>query len=148
MKKIIIATQLTLLLLLINSPIKAQEYEVQVIEPKSNTEFKFEREIQLEEHTKIETISFNVSEQTAHLKLNVRSIINSGKLIIEIYDSNDKKQGTFSVGNQLNSKLKELAKGNITKSLKEPEVGVWKIKLIPTNATGQVRVDVRSLIVE
>lgn len=72
--------------------------------------------------------------------------VTSGKLTIEIYDSNEKKQGTFSVGTQLNIENSERAQGNINKSLIDPQAGNWKVKIIPINAKGMIQINTASFL--
>lgn len=109
-------------------------------ETTQETGFEFERNIRLEKHSKEETITLSIVKDTKAMELKITSLVFAGKLTIEIYDSNNKKQGRFSVGTQLNIKDAETAKGKITKSLIEPEVGDWKIKIIPENADGQIKI--------
>jgi hypothetical protein len=61
-----------------------------------------------------------------------------GKLTIEVYDPNEVKQGNFTIGKQLDSGKKEMVTGNIVKNLTEPQSGKWKVKIIPSNATGTI----------
>lgn len=106
-----------------------------------STIFNFQRLITLDEHKETEEIIIDIKEQTKNFKLDIETLVSSGKLTIEIYDSTNKKQGTFSVGTQLDLKDSEEAKGNITKSLIEPQPGKWKVKIIPISATGGVKIN-------
>lgn len=105
------------------------------------TQFKLQRDIRIKQDSKEETVIIKIKEQTKKLDLTINSSITTGKLTIEIYNSNGKKQGTFSVGNQLNIDNSEQAQGNITKSLTEPQAGNWKVKIIPVNAKGIVQIN-------
>jgi len=111
-----------------------------------STQFDFQRSIGLDKHTKLETIDITIAENTMHFDLKIETVVTSGKLTIEIYDSNDKNKGTFSVGTQLNTGYQEETLGNITKSLLEPEPGNWKVKIIPINASGVVNIRTSTLL--
>jgi hypothetical protein len=99
-----------------------------------------ERFIKLKEHTKEETIKVEISENTYSFELNVQTTIYSGKLTVEIYNPNQEKEGTFSVGTQLNMPDSEMAKGQINKKFIEPQPGEWTIKMIPAKASGEVMI--------
>ena len=107
---------------------------------KQVTEFMFERSIQLEDCKKNEEVIISIAENTKQFELTINSSVFSGKVTLEIYDSKGKKQGTFSVGTQLNIENAETANGTINKSLLEPEEGDWKVKIIPLNAKGLISI--------
>jgi len=111
-----------------------------------STNFNFQRTIQLDEHKKNEEIIIKIEKHTEKFELMIDTSVTSGKLTIEIYDSNEKKQGTFSVGTQLNIENSERAQGNINKSLIEPQAGNWKIKIIPINAKGMIQINTASFL--
>lgn len=113
-------------------------------ESKQATEFKFQRSIQLEDCKKNEEVIISIAENTKQFKLKIDSSVSSGKVTIEIYDAKGKKQGTFSVGTQLNIENAEMAKGTINKSLLEPEEGDWKVKIIPLDAAGSIIINAYS----
>ena len=92
-----------------------------------------------------ETNKTEINQSTSFkFELMIETSVSSGKLTIEIYDSNEKKQGTFSVGTQLNIQNFEYAHGKINKSLIEPKAGNWKIKIIPINAIGSIQIKTTS----
>jgi len=106
----------------------------------SETKVDFKREIRFENDSKPEEIVINISEETMKIDLMINSRVSKGKLTMDLYDPSGLKQGTFTVGTQLNSEKQEIANGNIRKSLKEPLSGDWKVKLIPINATGDISI--------
>ncbi|KXK22380.1 MAG: hypothetical protein UZ12_BCD005003259 [Bacteroidetes bacterium OLB12] len=95
-----------------------------------------ERNFRLDKDSKTEEITLEIPQDSPKFELKVGSSVSSGKLTIEIYDPKGVKQGNYTVGLQANSE-KETT-GRITKYFKQPHSGVWKIKLIPEQATGSV----------
>jgi len=108
----------------------------------SETKFELQRTIKLEKDSKTEEVIIPIKQKTQKFELMINSSVTIGKLKIELYDPNDIKQGNFTVGTQLNSEKKEIVNGNIQKSLKEPLSGNWKVKIIPTDATGSVKIQI------
>lgn len=123
-----------------------QNNETNKNEINQSTNFNFQRTIQLDEHKKNEEIIIKIEKQTKKFELMIDTSVTSGKLTIEIYDSNEKKQGTFSVGTQLNIENSERAQGNINKSLIDPQAGNWKVKIIPFNAKGMIQISTASFL--
>lgn len=118
-----------------------QNQEKDLASPKdSETKVNLERTIMLEKDSKPEEIIINIKQKTQRFELMINSSVSYGKLTIEVFDPNDTKQGNFTVGTQLNSQKKEMVNGNIRKSLNEPQIGNWKVKIIPSDATGQIRI--------
>ena len=115
-------------------------------ENKQATEFKFQRKIQLENCKNNEEIIISIAEQTKEFKLMIDTSVSEGKVTVEIYDSNEKKQGTFSVGTQLDIQNSEFAKGTINKALLEPEDGNWKVKIISSNAKGIIQINTLTVL--
>lgn len=123
-----------------------QNNETNKTEINQSTNFNFQRTIKLDEHKKNEEIIIKIEKQTKKFELMIDTSVTSGKLTIEIYDSNEKKQGTFSVGTQLNIENSERAQGNINKSLIDPQAGNWKVKIIPINAKGMIQINTASFL--
>jgi cytochrome c-type biogenesis protein CcmH/NrfF len=115
-------------------------------ESKQATKFKFQRNIQLEDCKENEEIIISIAKNTKEFKLLINTSVSEGKVTVEIYDSNKKKQGTFSVGNQLNIQNSEIATGTINKALIEPQDGDWKVKIISTKAKGIIIINTLSLL--
>lgn len=135
MKNRIVLTVLTLVLsaTTIAQTNVSENYQT---ESKRATKFDFRRDIQLENSKKSEEISITIPEKAKEFKLQIESAVSYGKLDVEIYDANGKKQGVFSVGTQLGLENSEHAQGTINKSLLEPDAGEWKVKIIPQDANG------------
>lgn len=118
-----------------------QNHEKNVSSSKeSETKVDLQRTIRLEKDSKPEEIIINIKQKTQRFELMINSSVSYGKLTIEVYDPNDTKQGNFTVGTQFNSEKIEMVNGNIRKSLNEPQTGNWKVKIIPSDATGQIRI--------
>jgi cytochrome c-type biogenesis protein CcmH/NrfF len=115
-------------------------------ESKQATKFKFQRNIQLEDCKENEEIIISIAKNTKEFKLLINTSVSEGKVTVEIYDSNKRKQGTFSVGNQLNIQNSEIATGTINKALIEPQDGDWKVKIISTKAKGIIIINTLSLL--
>ncbi|MDR6300145.1 hypothetical protein [Mesonia maritima] len=105
-----------------------------------STQVNLQRNIQIKQDTREQEITIEIDNQTKKIELMIHSSVSLGQLSIEIYDSKGKKQGDFSVGNQLNTNVSEQVEGNITKSLIEPQEGLWKVKIIPIKAKGMVQI--------
>jgi hypothetical protein len=134
------------LLLSFTTFVQAQNNQTIKTEKRQATEFKFLRSIQLEDCKKNEKVIITIAKHTKEFKLMIETSVSSGKLTIEIYDSNDKRQGNFSVGNQLGFENSEHAQGWINKSLTAPEAGEWTVKITPTNAKGIILINTLTLL--
>lgn len=115
------------------------------------TELNLKRSISLSGDSETEEIEIKVEDETLNLNISIRSTVKVGGLTIEIYDPNGVRQGNFSVGSQLNLKRhsserkdnkskNEVVNGQIEKLVKEPIVGNWIIKIIPSKAEGSVSI--------
>ena len=120
--------------------------KIHKIESNQATRFNFQRTIRLDQDNKEVEIIIEIEKQTKRFDFKIDTYVSSGKLTIEIYDSNNKKQGIFSVGTQLNTQNGEKAEGNINKSLTEPQAGKWKVKIIPINATGMIQINTATFL--
>ena len=110
-----------------------------------STNMKLERTINLSGDSKTEEITVNVDEKLIHLMISIKSTVSLGELSIEIYDPNGEKHGNFTVGNQLNSASsvpgkREIVNGTINKIVRQPMMGNWTIKIIPTKARGEINI--------
>lgn len=123
-----------------------QQNETNTSEINQSSSFSFRRTIQLDEQKKTEEIIIEIEKQTKRFDLSIETSVTSGKLTIELYDSNEKKQGTFSVGTQLNTRNSERAQGTINKSLIDPQAGNWIVKIISLNAKGMIQISTDSLL--
>lgn len=111
----------------------------------SETLVNLQRSIKLDNDSKTEEIIIDINENTQKYQLLISSSIVSGKLTIEVYDPNGTKQENVTISAQLDSKKKEMVQANINKSLTEPQAGKWKIKIIPSNATGNINIQTSTI---
>jgi hypothetical protein len=114
-----------------------QSDQVNVGSSKFQTRVDLHREIKLDNTSESEDIILNIDVGVDRLEVIISSIITSGNLKIELFDPKGASQGTFSVGTQLAKKI-ERVKGNINKSLNDPQAGVWKVTVVPKYATGNL----------
>ncbi len=110
------------------------------ITTQSQTNVDLKRNFLLEKDSKSEEVTIEVKSGTKRFNLLVTSSISDGKLTIEVYDPSNTKQGNFIVETLPNSDKKEMATGNIKKTLVEPQAGTWRIKIIPSEATGKISI--------
>jgi len=136
-------TILLVLTLLLSITTFAQTQNNQT-ERKQATEFKFRRDIQLEDCKENEEIIISIAKNIKEFKLMIETSVSEGKVTVEIYDSNENKQGIFSVGTQLDIQNSEIATGTINKALLEPQEGNWKVKIISTKAKGIITINTLS----
>lgn len=106
----------------------------------SQTQVDLQRAIKLDKDSKTEEVTITIKPNTQRFQIVISSLVSNGKLTIELYDPKGTKQGNFTVGTQLTSSKQEKVQGNIRKSLKEPQAGQWKVKIIPDGATGDIRI--------
>lgn len=106
----------------------------------SETKVELERTVMLENDSEVEDVLIEINEKTRRLELMIASKVRNGKITIEIYDPKGVKQGAYTVGTLLSSEKEETVNGNIRKSLFEPQVGKWKIRIIPIDATGGIQI--------
>lgn len=114
----------------------------------SKTEVELERIIILEKNSQTEEVILDITQKTYQLELQILSSVSNGKVLIEFYDAKETKQGNFTVGTLLNSEKKEMVHGRIRKSILLPQPGKWKIKIVPMDATGEIKIHSTILLVE
>lgn len=131
---------LTICALIFSLTVFGQSQETKTSSKNSNTAIDLQRTIRLEKDSKEEDVIITINQKAKRFELMISSSITLGKLTIELYDPNNIKQGNFTVGTQLDSEKKDTVNGNIRKSLNEPLPGNWKIKIIPTNASGNIKI--------
>jgi hypothetical protein len=132
---------LVIIALIVSLTVLGQSQEIKVPSSKSSeTTVDLQRTILLVKDSKPEDVIIDIKQKTQRFEIFITSSVTSGKITIEFYDPNDIKQGNFTVGTQLNSEKKEMVNGNIRKSLNEPQAGSWKVKIIPSEATGNISI--------
>lgn len=106
------------------------------------TSFNIHRNIDLKNESQTKEVKIEMNEKECRFNLRINSLVRGGEVTIEIYNPNGKKQGNFSVGCEIQSDhAQETVNGLITKLIDNPELGDWKIKIIPENAVGKVSIE-------
>lgn len=93
----------------------------------------------LENESKTDEVLMEIKRNTEKLNLFIHSQVRKGKVTIEVYDPNGTKMGYFSGGTLPNSGKEEVVKGDFEKSWVKPLSGKWRIKNIPIDATGPIK---------
>jgi len=113
------------------------------------TAFNTARNLKLENESKEQQISIDVSDEYDTFALSIDSNIHEGKLSIEIFDPSGEKQGNFSIGCQVgganNPTTKEVVQGQFRKTFQKPKKGKWVVKIIPQNAHAQINITVTQI---
>lgn len=106
------------------------------------TSFNIHRNIDLKNESQTKEVKIEMNEKECRFNLRINSMVRGGEVTIEIYNPKGKKQGNFSVGCEIQSDhSQETVNGQISKLIENPELGDWKIKIIPKNAVGKVAID-------
>lgn len=105
------------------------------------SDFALSRTILLDADTKASEILVEVPEGTSKLSLRVEGSIEGGKLAVEVFNPKGERTGHFNLSAQVESAKKEVANGNFSKSLVNPQIGEWKIKIIPENVNGMIHIE-------
>jgi hypothetical protein len=86
-----------------------------------------------------------VTEKSA-LFFNVNSEINSGNVLIEIFNPSGKKEGELSLehSNAQKGQINQTANttGSLNKTINSPETGDWSVKITPERSAGNVNISV------
>lgn len=106
------------------------------------TSFNIHRTIELKNDSETKEVNIEVNEKECRFNLIINSLAEAGEIRVEIYDPEGKKQGNFSVGCDVDSKnSNETVNGMISKTIENPALGKWKVKILPKNASGKVMVE-------
>lgn len=111
--------------------------------------------IKLNNESELQEIVLPVKDSVNAITIAVYSHIQNGDITIELYEPNGEKHGYFSIGCQAapsDNRIKnpgksvyytnpDKATGNLSRTIKNPGKGDWKIKIIPKDATGTVNID-------
>lgn len=93
-----------------------------------------------------------VTELNITMTINIKGVVSSGELTIEVYDPKGEKHGGFKIGYLVGSEKSEkkvikeyvtigspkdnVVNANLNKVFKNPILGNWTLKMIPSNVTG------------
>lgn len=115
-----------------------------------------QKHIQLNNDSEIKEIILQVKDSVNSLTIEVRSNLQGGELSVEILDPKGDIHGKFSIASQTGNisknkneyevKSRYLAKpdnatGNLTRTIRKPLNGDWRIRINPINAIGTVNID-------
>ena len=126
--------------LLLHVPLVAQNGKPTQFSMQQEAAMDLHRTIELDNDSKPAEITLSIKPGERSFDLSIFTMVSEGKLAIEVYDPNKTKQGSFTVGTQLDAGKKELVRGNLEKSWIEPIGGDWKVKIIPSYATGRIEI--------
>lgn len=107
------------------------------------------RQITLKGESGDQVVSLPLRDSLSHINFEIKAVIISGELTVELFDPNGEKYGNFSLAGSTNSKNKDAdmikgkiyyaeASGSLVRYVKLPERGLWKAKVITKNAVGVV----------
>lgn len=140
MKKSILTLSTLLCLFLFHSFLASAEDKTRVM---------LQRNIELKDDSQTKEVKIAINEKECEIDLRISSKVQEGKVTIEIYSPNGKKQGNFSVGCEIQSDAsEETVNGEISKQIENPELGDWKIKIIPKKAVGKVTINYYQKVIE
>lgn len=120
------------------------------------TKYDIQKLIKLNNESDVQEIVLPVKDSLNSVTIVVYSDILAGDVTIEIYDPTGEKNGYFSIGCQSNTIITDnkkylgktvyrtnpdKASGNLSRTIKKPIGGDWKVKIIPKNAIGTVNID-------
>ena len=97
--------------------------------------------------SKIKSVEIVVSKKNT-LFFNIDGDINSGKVLIEIFNPKGKKEGDLSLEHQKESVFKRKNKftgstsGSLNKTINTPEIGTWLVKVTPEKTKGNISISV------
>ena len=112
--------------------------------------------VKLNNESGLQEIVLPVKDSVNSITIAVNSCILGGDVTIELYDPIGEKHGYFSIGCQSNTIINnrnkypgksvyytnpDKATGNLSRTIKNPGKGDWKIKILPKNAIGTVNID-------
>ncbi|RIJ49395.1 hypothetical protein D1614_07595 [Maribellus luteus] len=111
MKKLILASTFLVITMLFITHLKAQTVPDFTI--KEETRFLMQRTIEFSNASEKEELTIKVNMQNCMFDFEIKSAVNNGKLDVEVYDPAGKKQGSFSVGCQINTQSNDMDKTTI-----------------------------------
>lgn len=95
-------------------------------------------------------VSLPLRDSLTYINFEIKAIITSGELTVELYDPDGEKYGNFSLAGSLDPKDKRDTQmirgkayyaevsGSLVRYVKFPKKGMWKAKVITKNAAGVI----------
>ncbi len=103
------------------------------------------------EKSQTKSVTIKVDKKNT-LFFSIRGYVNSGNTLIEILDPDGKKEGELSLEhtNKLDlgkdDKLSNSTSGSLNKTITNPEIGDWSIRISPKDSKGNVNISVAQYI--
>lgn len=97
--------------------------------------------------SKIKSVKIKVTKMNS-LFFNIDGDINSGNVLIEIFNPNGKKEGELSLVHHQEAVPKTITKfssntsGSLNKTINAPEIGTWLVKITPEKSNGNINISV------
>lgn len=110
----------------------------------------FFRQLKLSGETDVKEITMPLRDSLDYISFKITSVLKSGEIKVELYDPAGEKHGFFILSGSLNpvDKNEDIfvrkktyisdATGNLLRTIKNPTRGLWKAKVISTNAFGVI----------
>ena len=121
------------------------------------TVFDLNKEISLKGESNLVEVLIPVNEQNIQLFINISTIVLGGELTIQLFDPSGEKHGNYSVGSQNSIKVEgktynptsnETVTGQISKSIRYPINGNWKINIIPKTVTADISIKTKQATID
>lgn len=137
MKNLIKITSLILLLVGLNGISFGQDY------------FKVERNSPITFDNESDTVVFKIdcTDEYNFLSVQIESQLNQGQLMIELIDPKSNLIGNYTIITMSPSEhgkmvdYKEKVQGKLEKSIREPFIGSWLVRIIPVGALGKTTIN-------
>ncbi|GET33859.1 hypothetical protein PbJCM13498_27220 [Prolixibacter bellariivorans] len=101
--------------------------------------------------SKAKSVKLEVAQRNP-LFFNVDGEINSGNVLIEIFNPKGQKEGELSLehhresGSKTNSGLSDNTSGSLNKIINSPETGDWVVTITPEKSTGHIHISIAQYI--
>ena len=141
MKKLFLTIPVILLVFLISTALALGQ---------DNKKLLFDKQLQLDGKTETQEITMPFKDSLEYVSIKINAVIQSGELTVELYNPSGEKYGNFSISGVISkvTKKEELllrghsystgASGNLLRTIKDPQRGLWKAKLITKKAVGVI----------
>ena len=126
----------------------AEEQRKKIAELKKSIKKLFNENFNMSDNdSEIKSVKIEVTEMNS-LFFNIDADINSGSVLIEIFNPNGKKEGELSLEHHRESTPKTATKfpshtsSSLNKTINTPEIGDWLIKITPEKSNGNINISV------
>ena len=106
--------------------------------------------LNLKGESAVQEVSLPLRDSLTYINFEIKAIITSGDLTVELYDPDGEKYGNFSLAGSLDSRDKQEtqmirgkvyyaeASGSLVRYVKFPKIGLWKAKVITKKTAGVI----------